>query len=94
MIVFNLRVEMAKRKINMQQLSDITGIRRATISAYFNETYKMIGKDHLDILCKVLRCTPTDLIEYIPDDEYESQDFTELAKAYKEYGYDAEDTNK
>lgn len=67
MIIFNLRVEMAKRKLNMQQLSELTGIRRATISAYYNETYKMIGKDHLDIICKVLECTPTDLIEYKPD---------------------------
>jgi putative transcriptional regulator len=67
MIILNLRVEMAKKKLNMQQLSDLTGIRRATISAYFNETYKMIGKDHLDILCRVLQCTPADLIEYKPD---------------------------
>lgn len=93
MIILNLRVEMAKKKLNMQQLSDLTGIRRATISAYFNETYKMIGKDHLDILCRVLQCTPADLIEYKPD-EYEDQDFTELANAYKEYGYEAEDINK
>lgn len=83
MIVLNLRIEMAKKKLNMQQLSDLTGIRRATISAYFNETYKMIGKDHLNIFCRVLGCTPADLIEYKPD-EYEDQDFTELAEAYEE----------
>lgn len=93
MIVFNLRIEMAKKKLNMQQLSDLTGIRRATISAYFNETYKMIGKDHLDILCRVLQCTPVDLIEYKPD-EIDDDWMDEASKAYKEYGYTYEDTNK
>lgn len=48
---------------------------------------KMIGKDHLDILCRVFHCTPADLIEYKPD-EYEDQDFTELANAYEEASKD------
>jgi len=67
MIILNLRIEMAKKKLNMQQLSDLTGIRRATISAYFNESYKMIGKNHLNKFLQVLKCDISDLITYKED---------------------------
>ncbi|MBY6837827.1 helix-turn-helix transcriptional regulator [Clostridium botulinum] len=69
MIILNLRVLMAKKKINMQQLSEETGIRRATISAYYNETYRHLVKDHLNIFCRYFNCDISDLIEFVNDDE-------------------------
>ncbi|MBN1071533.1 XRE family transcriptional regulator [Clostridium botulinum] len=69
MIIFNLRVLMAKKKINMQQLSEETGIRRATISAYYNETYRHLVKEHLNIFCRYFNCNISDLIEFIDDEE-------------------------
>ncbi|NFS11572.1 helix-turn-helix transcriptional regulator [Clostridium botulinum] len=69
MIILNLRVLMAKKKINMQQLSEETGIRRATISAYYNETYRHLVKEHLNIFCRYFNCNISDLIEFINDEE-------------------------
>ncbi len=69
MIILNLRVLMAKKKINMQQLSEETGIRRATISAYYNETYRHLVKDHLNIFCRYFNCDISDLIEFVEDEE-------------------------
>ncbi len=69
MIILNLRVLMAKKKINMQQLSEETGIRRATISAYYNETYRHLVKEHLNIFCRYFNCNISDLIEFVDDYE-------------------------
>ncbi|NFE72560.1 helix-turn-helix transcriptional regulator [Clostridium botulinum] len=69
MIILNLRVLMAKKKINMQQLSEETGIRRATISAYYNETYRHLVKDHLNIFCRYFNCNISDLIEFVEDED-------------------------
>ncbi|MCS6103600.1 XRE family transcriptional regulator [Clostridium botulinum] len=69
MIILNLRVLMAKKKINMQELSEETGIRRATISAYYNETYRHLVKDHLNIFCRYFNCNISDLIEFVDNNE-------------------------
>ena len=55
---------MAERRITQAKLSEDTGIRQPTISAYCNETYKHIVKEHIEILCKYFDCELTDLIMY------------------------------
>ena len=59
---------MAEHRVNMRELHEATGIRKATISAYYNDTYKQISKEHLDELCKYFECSLSELIEYIPDE--------------------------
>ena len=61
----NLHMKMAEIKISQRELSAATGIRQATLSAYYNDTFKMIPKDHLDTLCKFFRCKVEDLIEFV-----------------------------
>ena len=56
---------LGKHKMTQKHLSSVTGIRPATISAYYNETVKHISVEHLNILCKTFNCNVSDIIEYI-----------------------------
>ncbi|NFH99491.1 helix-turn-helix transcriptional regulator [Clostridium botulinum] len=67
MLVFNLRIQMAIHKMNISELSELTGIRRQTISNYYNETYKHIVKEHLEAFIRVFKCDITDLLEWKED---------------------------
>ena len=66
MIKIKVSDVLGKRKMTQRELSDRAGIRPATVSMYYRETIKEIGKEHLDSLCKVFNCQPGDLLEYIP----------------------------
>ena len=68
MIVLNLDVMMARRKISLGELSDRVGITLANLSILKNNHAKAIRFSTLDALCKALGCQPSDLLEYIPDD--------------------------
>jgi len=65
MIRMKLHMKMAEIKISQRKLSDATGIRQATLSGYYNDSFVMIPKEHLDILCKFFRCNVGDLIEFV-----------------------------
>ena len=67
MVEMRLHMLIAEKRITQKELSDITGIRQPTISAYCNETYKHIVKEHIDIFCKYFECELTDLIVYKKD---------------------------
>lgn len=67
-IRMKLHIKMAENRMNQKELSIATGIRPNSISAYCNDTYKQIPKEHLDIFCKVLNCKVEDLIEYVDED--------------------------
>lgn len=68
MIRMKLHLLMAEIKISQRELSDITKIRQATLSAYYNDTSIMFTKEHLDILCKFFKCNIESLIEYVDDE--------------------------
>jgi putative transcriptional regulator len=61
-----LHLLLAERKMTQQELSYQTGIRQATLSNYYNDSYKHITKEHIDILCEYFNCPIENLIEYIP----------------------------
>lgn len=67
-IVVNLDVMLAKRKMNLTELSSHVGISIANMSVLKSGKAKAIRFSTLDIICKVLNCQPGDLLEYL--DEY------------------------
>lgn len=69
MIKFRVRVQLALKEMNQKELAEKTGIRPSTISAICTGTVKHLPIDALDKICSVLQCQPSDLMEYIPDDE-------------------------
>ena len=67
MIVINLDVMMAKRKMSLYELSDIVGITLANLSVLKNNKAKAIRFSTLEALCKALDCNVEDIIEYRED---------------------------
>ena len=69
MIIINLDVMMAKKKMSLNELSDKVGITLANLSILKNNKAKAIRFSTLDAICKALECQPSDILEYIPDEE-------------------------
>lgn len=67
MIVINLDVMMAKRKISLGELSERVGITLANLSILKNNKAKAIRFSTLSAICEALDCRVEDIIEYIPD---------------------------
>ncbi len=68
MIVINLDVIMAKRKMSLKELSDAVGITLANLSILKNNKAKAIRFSTLEALCKALECKVEDIIEYREDE--------------------------
>ena len=64
MIIVNLDIMMAKRKMSLNELSEKTGITLANLSILKNNKAKAIRFSTLEIICQVLSCQPSDLLEY------------------------------
>jgi len=69
MIVINLDVMMAKRKMSLGELSEAVGITLANLSILKNNHAKAVRFSTLDAICKALDCQPCDILEYIPDEK-------------------------
>jgi putative transcriptional regulator len=67
MIVVNLDIMMAKRKMSLNELSEKTGITLANLSILKNNKAKAIRFSTLEVICEALNCQPSDLLEYKED---------------------------
>jgi putative transcriptional regulator len=68
MIVINLDVVMAKRKMSLNQLSEKVGITLANLSILKNNKAKAIRFSTLDAICNALQCNVEDILEFVPDE--------------------------
>jgi putative transcriptional regulator len=64
MIVVNLDVMMAKRKMTLTELSERVGITMANMSILKTGKGRAIRFSTLDAICRILRCQPGDILEY------------------------------
>ena len=62
MILINLDVMMAKRKMSLGELSDRVGITLANLSILKNNRAKAIRFSTLDAICRALECQPSDIL--------------------------------
>ncbi len=69
MIVVNIDVMLAKRKMSVTELSEAIGITMANVSILKNGRAKAIRIETLDKICRALQCQPGDLLEWREDDE-------------------------
>lgn len=70
MIIVNLDVVLAKRKMSVTELSEKVGITMANISILKNGRAKAIRFSTLEAICKVLECQPGDILEYTPEESH------------------------
>ncbi|MBO6249749.1 MAG: helix-turn-helix transcriptional regulator [Muribaculaceae bacterium] len=68
MIVINLDVMMAKRKMSLNELSERVGITIANLSILKTGKAKAVRLTTLDAICRALDCQPGDILEYRNED--------------------------
>lgn len=64
MIVINIDVMLAKRKMSVTELSEKVGITMANISILKNGKAKAIKLETLNKICEALDCQPGDILEH------------------------------
>lgn len=68
MIIVNLDVMMAKRKMSSTELAGKLGITMANLSILKNNKAKAVRFTTLEAICKALDCQPGDILEYREDE--------------------------
>ena len=68
MIVVNLDVMMARRKMTLSQLSEKVDITLANLSILKNNKAKAVRFSTLEAICAALDCQPGDILEYVPEE--------------------------
>lgn len=68
MVVVNVDVMLARRKMSSGELAQKVGISAANLSILKTGKAKAIRFSTLDALCNALNCQPGDLLEYVPDE--------------------------
>lgn len=68
-IIVNLDVMMAKRKMSVTELAREVDITMANLSILKNNKAKAVRFTTLDAICKVLKCQPGDILEFVDDEE-------------------------
>ena len=71
MIIFNLDVVMAMRKIGTGALAEKIDLTQANLSILKNNKAKAIRFSTLDALCRELKCQPGDILAWVPEEEGE-----------------------
>ena len=69
MIIVNLDVMMARRKMSLNELSERVGITVANLSILKTGKAKAVRFSTLDAICRVLDCSPGDILEFRDDPE-------------------------
>jgi putative transcriptional regulator len=66
MIIINVDVMLAKRKIRSKELAEAIGITEQNLSILKTGKAKAIRLATLDAICKYLDCQPGDILEFAP----------------------------
>ena len=66
-IIINLDVMLAKRKMKLNELSDLVGITVSNLSILKTGKAKAVKLSTLDAICEALNCQPGNLLEYQHD---------------------------
>lgn len=64
MIIVNLDIMLAKRKMRSKELSERIGLTEQNVSLLKSGKVKGVRFDTLDKICAVLDCQPGDILEY------------------------------
>lgn len=67
MIILNLDVMLAMRKMRSNELAEKIGLTQANLSILKTGKAKAIRLTTLDAICRELHCTPGDILEYRED---------------------------
>ena len=68
MMIVNLDVQLAKKKMKLGELADIIGITNANLSILKTGKAKAIRFSTLNAICLALDCQPGDILEFTDDE--------------------------
>jgi putative transcriptional regulator len=68
-IIVNLDVMLAKRKMQLTELSGKMDITLSNLSILKTGKAKAIRFSTLEMICEILQCQPGDILEYVPGDD-------------------------
>ena len=68
-IIVNLDVMLAKRKMQLTELSEKMDITLSNLSILKTGKAKAIRFSTLEMICEILLCQPGDILEYVPGDD-------------------------
>lgn len=68
-IFVNLDVMLAKRKMKSKDLAEIINITTANLSILKSGKAKAIRFSTLEAICNALDCQPSDILEYVEENE-------------------------
>ena len=66
MIVVNLDVMMAKRKMSLGELASRVDLTLANLSILKNNKARAVRFSTLEAICRALDCQPGDILEFVP----------------------------
>lgn len=69
MIIINVDVMMARRKMSLKELAEKVGITNANMSVLKTGKVKGVKFTTLNEICKALDCQPGDILEYREDED-------------------------
>lgn len=78
MIVVDIDVMLARRKMAVGELAERVGITPANLAVLKNGRAKAVRFTTLDALCQALQCQPGDLLRWEPDAPRQVADEAEL----------------
>ena len=67
-IVVNLDVLLAERRMSVGDFATAIGLSPANVAVLKNGRAKAVRFSTLDAICRVLNCTPGDVMTWVPDD--------------------------
>ena len=68
MIIFNIDIMLARRKMTLTELSEKVGITLTNLSILKTGKAKAVRVETLNKLCRALDCQPGDLLEFREDE--------------------------
>ena len=69
MIIVNLDVMMARRKMSSTELAERIGITMANLTILKNNKAKAIRFSTLEAICEALDCQPGDILEHVKGED-------------------------
>lgn len=73
-VIVNLDVMMAKRKMRLNELSELTGISIQNLSILKTSKARAMRFTTLNLICQALDCQPGDILEYQPGVQEDGDD--------------------
>ena len=69
MILVNLDIMLARRRMSLTQLSETVGMTMANLSILKTGKAKAVRFSTLDAICRALDCQPGDILEFRPGED-------------------------